>query len=72
MAIRDVKLQEGKIYKNKGGGEFKCLTSLSHGAWLQNVKSGWFFQAHVVTKYEDGSIEWDYSTDGRFEGRGQE
>ena len=34
---------------------------------LQSVHSGWTFTAHGTKIYPDGSIEWDFSTNGRFE-----
>ena len=59
--------EQGKIYKNKGGGEFLCLRNYTYDAMMKNVKSGWTFMAHGVQQYEDGTIEWDYSTGGRFD-----
>ena len=64
------------IYENAGGGTYRCegpakLESCS--AWMQNTASGWTLLAHGITRYEDGTIEWDYSTDGGFnEGRLEE
>lgn len=57
--------KRGEIYKNAGGGEFLCLES-SLAPTMVNINSGWTFTAHVCARYEDGSIEWDYSTGGRF------
>lgn len=68
---RNVKLEAGKVYRNRGGGEFRCVTP-QHLPYdrgeerLENVKTGWTFRAHGVTKYPDGIIEWDYSTGGYF------
>ena len=31
-----------------------------------NEKSGWTITVHNVRMYDDGSIEWDYSTGGHF------
>lgn len=45
---------------------FRCLHITSDGAIVKNIKSRWTCFAHVITMYEDGSIEWDYSTDGSF------
>lgn len=66
QATRHAKLQEGQIYRNRGGGMFRCLRITSDGAIVKNIKSRWTCFAHVITMYEDGSIEWDYSTDGSF------
>lgn len=56
----------GKTYRNAGGGEFRCEWAVGTDAGMVNVKSGWSFHAHGCRSYFDGSIEWDYSTDGRF------
>ena len=57
----------GEVYENAGGGRFKCTSRESRTtAWMTNVASGWECYAHNIVRYEDGSIEWDYSTDGHF------
>ena len=58
--------EEGMIYRNAGGGTYRCEKSNGTDAWMVNTKSGWFFIAHGCRRYFDGSIEWDYSTDGTF------
>lgn len=63
---RHATLTPGKVYTNKGGGEFLCEKVLSDGAIMTNVKSGWCSEAHTITMYDDGTIEWDYSTGGYF------
>lgn len=35
-------------------------------AKLQSVASYWTFIAHGIGRYDDGSIDWDYSTGGYF------
>lgn len=59
----------GEIYRNQGGGTFRCLRSgyTAGEATMQNVKSGWTLSAHGCGIYEDGTMDWDYSTGGRFE-----
>jgi len=66
----------GKIYTNKGGGTFLCkdiihrtphIVEEAYSASMVNTKSGWTFFANGLIQYEDGTIEWDYSTGGRFE-----
>lgn len=69
MATRNTILQFGKTYRNKNGSSFVCM-SPQPDKWsckLQNVNTGWTFYAHIITMYEDGTIEWDYSSDGKFE-----
>ena len=56
----------GKTYRNAGGGTYLCRRANGTTARMTNVKSGWDFLAHGCRSYSDGSIEWDYSTDGCF------
>ena len=60
--------QAGTEYRNVGGGTYRCLRAGdgSISARMVNVKSGWTFLAHGLRRYFNGSIEWDYSTDGYF------
>ena len=60
--------EAGGVYENEGGGIFRCLklSSWNGTAQMQNVRSGWTFDAHGVGIYKDGLIEWDYSTGGFF------
>lgn len=61
---------KGAVYENQSGGIFRCLKaprySNGHVATMQNIASGWTFQAHGVGIYADGRIDWDYSTGGVF------
>ena len=67
MIIRHAELQVGKVYKNRGGSEYLCLGQIGGSAWdMLNIKSSWRLTAHIITMYEDGTIEWDYSSDGYF------
>lgn len=65
--------KEGQVYTNNGGGEYRCIYigsgfGIGPGiAEMQNIKSGWTLIAHGCGIYEDGTIDWDYSTGGRFE-----
>lgn len=71
----------GEIYRNRNGNEYLCtgnrsylskeqeLRSLNlgeHIAYLERVKDGWTLSAHGVILYEDGTIEWNFSTGGHF------
>ena len=70
-------LEEGKEYILHTVGSYEtrfvCVRRLSsddysaHNYVLRNVWSGWRFTAHGVNMYEDGTIDWDFSTNGRFE-----
>lgn len=59
------------IYENAGGGRYRCsYVGKLDGetfAWMQNVASGWACRVHGIVRYEDGTIEWDYSVHGHFE-----
>ena len=59
---------EGEVYENAGGGSYYCKRG---GSWdsalMVNTVSGWTFTACGIVRYEDGTIEWDYSTGGHFE-----
>lgn len=58
----------GRRYKNRGGGEYVVRGFLRINRYdMQNVSTGWRFTAVNITQYADGSIEWDYSLNGRFE-----
>ncbi len=62
---------KGEIYENAGSGKYLCRSSYQHDdgyttAWMINIKSGWDFTAKGIIRYEDGTIEWDHSTDGNF------
>lgn len=59
----------GSVYQNAGGGQFRCQYVASDGefAWMQNTASGWTCRCHGIIRYEDGTIEWDYSLHGHFE-----
>ena len=63
----------GQVYENAGGGKFQCVTppDLAFGypdgeARMMNVLTGWTFRAVGIVQYEDGTIEWDYSSGGYF------
>ncbi len=58
---------KGEIYENAGGGRYLCESDGNeHSARMMNVTSGWTFIAKGIVRYDDGTIEWDYSVDGTF------
>lgn len=60
--------ERGKTYLHKDGGTYQCVCSLpGNCALMINTKSGWGFLANGCGRYEDGTMDWDYSTKGRFE-----
>ena len=58
----------GEVYENAGGGRYLCESreGSARCAWFTNVASGWTCLAKGIVRYEDGTIEWDRSTDGHF------
>lgn len=65
---RHFKLTEGEIAQNRGGGSYLVQQVFDRDTVrMKNMKSGWVLIAHIITLYQDGTIEWDYSTNGHFE-----
>lgn len=58
----------GETYRNQGGGNYICeKISVWNGLpRMRNTASGWTFDAHGVGIYDDGTIDWDFSTGGYF------
>lgn len=66
----------GQVYTNRNGGEYRCIDNVfcasdgvdpkDHIASFERVKDGWRLYAHGILEYEDGTIEWNYSTGGHF------
>lgn len=71
----------GQIYKNRNGREYCCLSATDyssqeamwrainlgeHQAAMVRMSDGWSFTAHGLHQYEDGAVEWNYSTGGAF------
>ena len=81
MRAKSYMPETGKVYENRGGGFYRCMsagyedhTPFFHGggssrtcAEMQNVKSGWTFIAKGIIQYTNGKIEWDHSVGGYFE-----
>ena len=59
--------ERGQTYINEGDGHmYYCMNADGDSALMRSIWSGWTFRAHGVGRYEDGTIDWDYSTGGRF------
>lgn len=77
MKSMRARLEEGKEYILHSVGSYEtrfvCVRRWysdeysAHNAVMRNILSGWTFTAHGVNMYEDGTIDWDFSTNGRFE-----
>lgn len=62
--------QVGQIYQNRNGESYLCLSVETRyllsdtAARMRRTSDGWTLVAHGLTRYEDGTIEWNYSTGG--------
>lgn len=55
----------GTIYLNRNGSEYICTAvHETGGAVMERLKDGYSLNAHGLLMYDDGTIEWDYSTGG--------
>lgn len=55
-----------QVYKNRNGLEYLCTGANGEWASMRAVKSGWHMSVNCCRMYTDGTIEWDYSYNGRF------
>lgn len=71
----------GQVYRNRNDREYCCLSNTSypneeavqktlalgeHQVNMVRMSDGWSFTAHGLHQYEDGTVEWNYSTGGAF------
>lgn len=71
----------GQVYVNRNGRKYCCLSNTAypsdeamqkavalgeHQAAMVRMSDGWSFTAHGLHQYEDGTVEWNYSTGGAF------
>lgn len=71
----------GQVYANRNGREYCCLSNTAypsdeamqkavalgeHQAVMVRMSDGWSFTAYGLHQYEDGTVEWNYSTGGAF------
>lgn len=67
MRAHYVQLEPGRVYRNRGGSKYRCIAGAGDAvARMQNTASGWMLLAHGTQMYPDGTIEWNYSTEGHF------
>ena len=67
MSWRNFALTIGAVYHNRNGSDYLCEAIREPGCYImKRAKDGWTLEAHTITMYEDGTIEWDYSTGGRW------
>lgn len=67
MTMKRKKLNpvQGTTYKNRNGFDYKCVEAHKDDAIMVS-RNNWSFIARGCWIYEDGTIEWDYSTAGGF------
>ena len=62
----------GQTYRSRNGNTYLCLQGgvgepgQGMTARMERQPDGWILTAHGVAQYEDGTIEWDYSTGGNW------
>ena len=78
MERMKMKYQEGVVYTLHQDtdfvSEFKCLRAYKYvfcgctqyNAEMVNIRTGWTFTANGTGMYEDGTIDWDFSSNGHF------
>ncbi|QUO34168.1 hypothetical protein KFE16_09550 [Clostridiaceae bacterium Marseille-Q4149] len=63
---------EPKQHENPYGYRYLCLSVEKRPllndttAQMRRTSDGWTLTAHGLIRYEDGTIEWNYSTGGRW------
>ena len=57
-----------RLHGDTAGGEYICTSSgyVDGNAIFRRKSDGWTIYAHGVGCYEDGTIDWNYSTGGCF------
>lgn len=64
----NTKLTIGKEYRNRNGWYYLCTSGPKPECYtMVRTSDGWTLVAHIITMYEDGTIEWNYSTGGHWE-----
>lgn len=56
----------GAVYRNRNGSDYRCLEVYGGLACMERVTDRWTLIAHGVRQYANGTIEWDYSSGGRW------
>lgn len=59
--------QAGVVYHNRCGSDYICDSCYGGtNAIMVRIPDSWTCIAHGVRQYADGTIEWDYSTEGHW------
>lgn len=68
----------GGVYQNRNGKSYLCMRVMEQKhpsdtmAVFKRQPDGWTLTAHGISKYEDGTVEWNYSTKGHWPKKVQE
>ncbi len=57
---------EGQTYLNNNGINYTCIEVLGQGKAIMRSESGWTCTCNGIRKLDNDTIEWDYSTGGKF------
>lgn len=72
----------GQIYINRNGSTYRCISNAEypdeilmrravdlgeHRSSMLRITDGWSITVHGICRYEDGSVEWNYSSGGSFQ-----
>lgn len=69
------RLVKHTLLENAGVGTFEVIDSFLKEVeyarfepvfTVRNIKSGWTCDVHGLAEYENHTVDWDYSTNGRF------
>lgn len=55
-------IEPGKVYLNRNGKCYLCKSVDGEKATMERTTDLWTLVAHGIRLYEDGTIEWAYST----------
>ena len=63
MSRRKYSVKKNEVVQHKNGWYFICIEP-GKNPTLMNVKTGWEMVVHGLGQYDDGKIDWDFSTGG--------
>lgn len=76
----------GQVYTNRNDKDYRCTGNRTypddttmqkcvglgeHWASMVRLSDGWTIKAHGVHQHEDGTIEWNFSSEGSFQSESQ-
>lgn len=63
---KKTEIEVGNIYRNRNGKWYLCKSVAGENATMERITDHWTLVAHGIRLYEDGTIEWNYSTGGHW------